>query len=63
MLHSWNQSATGGNPVRESAGKPVARDEEIERRFQTGDLQGDSRFSGRLKTIAVNSGFFSFPEF
>ena len=28
MLHSWNQSATGENPVRESAGKPVVRSEE-----------------------------------
>ena len=31
MLHSWNQSATGGNPVRESAVKPVAGDEERNR--------------------------------
>ena len=28
MLHSWNQSATGENPVPESAGKPVVRSEE-----------------------------------
>ena len=28
MLHSWNQSATGGNPVRDGAGKPVVRSEE-----------------------------------
>ena len=27
MLHSWNQSGTGENPVRESTGKPVARSE------------------------------------
>ena len=27
ILHSWNQSATGENPVRESTGKPVARSE------------------------------------
>ena len=25
ILHSWNQSATGGNPVRESTGRPVAK--------------------------------------
>ena len=25
MVHSWNQSATGGNQVRERTGKPVAR--------------------------------------
>ena len=31
MLHSWNQSATGGNPVRHSTGKPVARSEERNR--------------------------------
>ena len=31
MLHSWNQSATGGNPVRDSIGKPVARSEERHR--------------------------------
>ena len=31
----WNRSATGGNPVRDSTGKPVARCEErIERLFQ-----------------------------
>ena len=28
MLHSWNQSAAGENPVRDSAGKLVARTEE-----------------------------------
>ena len=27
-LHSWNQSATGENPVRENTGKPVATSEE-----------------------------------
>ena len=31
MLHSWNQSAIGGNPVRDSTGKPVARCEERNR--------------------------------
>ena len=31
MLHSWNQSATGGNPVRDSTGKPVAGSEERNR--------------------------------
>ena len=31
ILHSWNQSATGGNPVRNSTGKPVARSEERNR--------------------------------
>ena len=43
MLHSWNQSATGGNPVRDSTGKLVARSEErIERLFQRRDLQGNN---------------------
>ena len=28
MRHSWNQSATGGNPVRQRTGKPVAGGEE-----------------------------------
>ena len=43
LLHSSNRSATGGNPVRESTGKPVARIEERtrERRFQRRDLQRD----------------------
>ena len=31
ILHSWNQSATGGNPVRDSTGKLVARSEERNR--------------------------------
>ena len=31
VLHSWNQSATGGNPVRDSTGKLVARSEERNR--------------------------------
>ena len=31
MLHSWNQSAKGGHPVRDSTGKPVARSEERNR--------------------------------
>ena len=31
MLHSWNQSATGDNPVRESTGKFVSRSEERNR--------------------------------
>ena len=31
MLHSWNQSATGGNPVRDRTGKPVASCEERNR--------------------------------
>ena len=31
MLHSWNQSATDENPVRESTGKLVARSEERNR--------------------------------
>ena len=31
MFHSWNQSATGGNPVRESTGTHVARSEERNR--------------------------------
>ena len=31
MLHSWNQSATGGNPVRDSTGKPVGGSEERNR--------------------------------
>ena len=30
-LHSWNRSATGENPVRESTGQPVARSEERNR--------------------------------
>ena len=43
LLHSSNRSATGGNPVRDSTGKPVARSEERtrERRFQRRDLQRD----------------------
>ena len=41
-FHSWNQIATGGNTVRESAGKLVVKNE-IERRFQRRDLQGDHR--------------------
>ena len=28
ILHSWNQSTTGGNPVRDSTGGPVAQSEE-----------------------------------
>ena len=28
ILHSWNQSATGGNPVRDSTGRPIAKSEE-----------------------------------
>ena len=31
MLHFWNQSATGGNPVRYSTGKLVARSEKRNR--------------------------------
>ena len=31
ILHSWNQSATGENPVRDSTGKLVARSEERNR--------------------------------
>ena len=31
-LFSWNQSATGENPVRDSTGKPVARSEERNRK-------------------------------
>ena len=31
MLHSWNQSAKGGNAVRDSTGEPVARSEERNR--------------------------------
>ena len=31
MFHSWNQSATGGNPVRERTGKLAARSEERNR--------------------------------
>ena len=31
LLHSRNQSATGGKPVRDSTGKPVARSEERNR--------------------------------
>ena len=42
ILHSLNQSATGGNPVQKSTGKPVARSEEqIEILFQRRDLQGN----------------------
>ena len=126
-LPSWNQSATGGNPVRESTRKPVARSEERNRetvptprsarrpstldslspvegaypqnyvadqqRLKISELQfdkiptpstfscwkirfktqvlgnvmdqrtGDGRFSGRFEIIALNSGFYSFPEF
>ena len=42
MLHSWNQSATSGNPVRDSTGKLVARSKnEMKRLFHCRVLQGD----------------------
>ena len=31
ILHSWNQSATGGNHVRDSTGRPVGKSEEQNR--------------------------------
>ena len=40
MLHSWNQSATGENPVGESTGD-LSIEVKKNRRFQPRDLQGD----------------------
>ena len=46
MLRSWNQSATGDNPVRENTGKPVARSEERNR-----ETIPTPRFGRRPSTI------------
>ena len=46
MLHSWNQSATGENPVRDSTEKPVARSEE-----RNGETIPTARFSRKPSTM------------
>ena len=46
MLHSWNQRATGGNPVRDGTGKPVAGSEERNR-----DTVPTPRFARKPSTM------------
>ena len=62
MLHSWNQSATGGNPVRGTTGKLVARSEERNREtiprilsFQVKFEVLDARIASALNMVIENS--------